>query len=143
MAKPLVLVGTRKGLFLLRADRARKRWSIEGPHFFGQVVNHAVLDPRDGRTIVAAVKAGHLGPTVFRSGDGGKTWKEAARPPAFAKAAAGEAGESVSHVFWLTPGAASEPGRWYAGTSPQALFASDDGGATWAGVDGFNRHPDR
>lgn len=143
MAKPLVLVGTRKGLFLLKSDRARRRWSIDGPHFFGNVVHHAVLDPRDGRTIVAAVKAGHLGPTVFRSADGGRSWTEAARPPAFAKAAPGEAAESVAHVFWLTPGAASEPGRWYAGTSPQALFASDDGGATWSGVDGFNRHPDR
>ena len=139
----LVLVGTRKGLFLLKSDRRRRRWSMEGPHFLGQVVNHAVLDPRDGRTLLAAVRAGHLGPTVFRSEDRGATWKEAAQPPAFPKAREGERGESVSHVFWLTPGHASEPGRWYAGTSPQALFASDDGGRTWEGVEGFNAHPDR
>ncbi|MEO7741510.1 MAG: glycosyl hydrolase, partial [Usitatibacter sp.] len=61
-----VLVGTRKGLFVLRSDRARGNWALEGPHFLGQVVNHAVLDPRDRRTLLAAVKAGHLGPTVFR-----------------------------------------------------------------------------
>ena len=139
----IVLVGTRKGLFLLKSDRRRRRWSMEGPHFLGQVVNHAVLDPRDGRTLLAAVRAGHLGPTVFRSEDRGATWKEAARPPAFPKASEGERGESVSHVFWLAPGHASEPGRWYAGTSPQALFSSDDGGRTWQGVEGFNAHPDR
>ena len=139
----LVLVGTRKGLFFLKSDRRRRRWSMEGPHFLGQVVNHAVLDPRDGRTLLAAVRAGHLGPTVFRSEDRGATWKEAARPPAFPKAAAGEKGESVSHVFWLAPGHASEPGRWYAGTSPQALFVSDDGGRSWEGVPGFNAHPQR
>jgi hypothetical protein len=138
-----VLVATRKGLFVLAADKRRRSWSIDGPHFLGQVVNHAVLDPRDGRTLLAAVKAGHLGPTVFRSEDLGKTWAEAATPPAFPKAAAGETGESVSHVFWLTPGHAKEKNRWYAGTSPQALFVSDDAGRNWKGVDGFNAHPDR
>jgi len=138
-----VLVGTRKGLFILAADKRRRSWSIDGPHFLGQVVNHAVLDPRDGRTLLAAVKAGHLGPTVFRSEDLGKSWAEAATPPAFPKAAAGESGESVSHVFWITPGHSTEKGRWYAGTSPQALFASDDGGRNWKGIEGFNANPDR
>src|SRR5262249_9171444 len=139
----LVLVGTRKGLFVLKADGKRRRWGIEGPHFLGQVVNHAVLDPRDGRTLLAAVKAGHLGPPGVRSDDLGKTWKEAARPPAFAKAAAGETGESVDHVFWLTPGHAREKERWYAGSSPSGLFVSEDGGRNWTGVEGFNTHPDR
>ncbi|WP_246212109.1 glycosyl hydrolase [Usitatibacter palustris] len=102
-----------------------------------------MIDPRDRRTVLAAVRAGHLGPTVMRSTDLGKTWKEAAKPPAFPKAPEGEAGESVHHVFWLTPGHARNPGRWYAGTSPQALFQSDDAGVTWQGVAGFNEHPMR
>ena len=143
MPRLLVPVGTRKGLFILAADRRRRSWSIDGPHFLGQVVNHAVLDPRDGRTLLAAVKAGHLGPSVFRSEDFGRTWNEAATPPAFPKAAPGETGESVSHVFWLTPGHAKEKDRWYAGTSPQGLFVSDDGGRNWSGVEVFNSHPDR
>jgi hypothetical protein len=138
-----VLVGTRKGLFLLAADASRRDWRIEGPHFLGQVVNHALIDPRDGRTAVAAVRAGHLGPTVYRSRDRGRTWRECARPPAFPKAPEGARGESVSHVFWLAPGHASEPGRWYAGTSPQALFVSHDEGEHWEGVRGFNEHPER
>ncbi|HQZ45277.1 MAG TPA: glycosyl hydrolase [Usitatibacteraceae bacterium] len=143
MTRLAVLVGTRKGLFILKSGHDRRRWSMAGPHFLGQVVNHAVLDPRDGRTMLAAVRAGHLGPTVFRSTDAGRTWREAKRPPAFDKAPAGEAGESVAHVFWLAPGHAKEPGRWYAGTSPQALFVSEDGGESWRGVKGFNAHPDR
>ena len=139
----LVLVSTRKGLFILASDASRRAWSIEGPHFLGESVNHAVLDPRDRRTLLAAVKAGHLGPTVFRSDDAGRTWKEARTPPAFPKAADSSQGLSVSHVFWLAPGHASQPQRWYAGTSPQGLFVSDDGGRNWKGVEGFNAHPDR
>ncbi len=143
MPRLVVLVGTRKGLFVLKSDASRAAWTIEGPHFLGQVVNHAVLDPRDGRTLLAAVRAGHLGPTVYRSEDLGASWQEAAAPPAFPVAAPGGEAEAVSHVFWLAPAHASQPARWYAGTSPQALFVSDDGGRHWASVTGFNAHPDR
>ncbi len=137
----LLLVATRKGAFVLRADAARSRFRLEGPHFLGHVVHHALLDPRDRRTILAAARTGHLGPTVFRSTDLGKTWQEATRPPQFPKAAEGARARAVDHVFWLTPGHPSEPGVWYAGTSPQGLFRSDDGGRTWDGVAGFNDHP--
>jgi photosystem II stability/assembly factor-like uncharacterized protein len=138
-----VLVGTRKGLFILRSDAKRKAWTTNGPHFLGNIIYHAIIDPRDRRTLVVACRAGHLGPTVFRSTDFGKTWHEAERPPAFPKAAEGEKGRVVDHVFWLTPSNAEEPDVWYAGTSPQALFRSADGGRTWDGVPGFNEHPDR
>jgi hypothetical protein len=97
-----------------------------------------VLDPRDGRTLLAAAKTGHLGPTVFRSTDHGRSWKEAQRPPAFAKAAAGEPGRAVDHTFWLAPAHADEPDVWYAGTSPQGLFRSEDGGVTWAPFSSIN-----
>ncbi len=127
----LVLVATRKGAWLFHGDAARKTWRIDGPHFLGHIINHLVLDPRDGRTLLAAAKTGHLGPTIFRSTDFGHTWKEAARPPAFAKAPEGEQGRAVDHTFWLTPCHANEPNAWYAGTSPQGLFRSEDGGDTW------------
>jgi hypothetical protein len=138
-----LLVATKKGVFVLKSDAARRRWRISPPLFLGHIAHHAVMDPRDRRTLLVAARTGHLGPTVFRSTDRGRSWKEAARPPAFPKAAEGETGRVVNHVFWLTPGHASEPGAWWAGTSPQGLFRSDDGGDTWSSVAGFNEHPQR
>ena len=139
-APPVLFVATRKGLWLVHGDRARSAWRLDGPHFLGHEIHHAVLDPRDRRTLLAAAKTGHLGPTVFRSLDLGKTWQEAATPPAFRKAKEGETGYVVNHVFWLTPGHASEPGVWYAGSSPEGLFRTSDGGDTWQPVAGFNEH---
>ena len=72
---PVLLVGTRKGAWVLRADASRAAWEIAGPVFLGHIVNHFVLDPRDHRTMLMAVRTGHLGPTVFRSNDLGKTWR--------------------------------------------------------------------
>ena len=138
----LVLVATRKGAWLYHGDNARRTWRVNGPHFLGHIVSHVVLDPRDGRTLLAAAKTGHLGPTIFRSTDLGRNWKEAGKPPAFPKALEGEKGRVVDHTFWLTPGHWSEPGVWYAGTSPQGLFRSDDGGVTWAPVSGLNDDPE-
>lgn len=128
----VLLVSTRKGAWLFHSDAKRKTWRTDGPHMLGQIVNHMVLDPRDGKTLLAATSTGHLGPTLHRSTNLGRKWQEASRPPAFAKAAAGEGGRSVNHTFWLTPCHANEPKAWYAGTSPQGLFRSDDGGDTWA-----------
>ena len=137
----VVLVATRKGAWLYHGDAKRKTWRADGPHFLGHVISHLVLDPRDRRTLLAAAKTGHLGPTVFRSTDLGHTWKEAARPPAFAKAADGQPGRAVDHTFWLTPGRVSEPNVWYAGTSPQGLFRSDDGGVNWEPFSSINDDP--
>jgi photosystem II stability/assembly factor-like uncharacterized protein len=127
----------------LKSDSKRREWQLTGPIFLGHIVHHLMLDPRDQRTLMLAAKTGHLGPTVFRSTNFGKTWKEAAKPPAFAKAPEGENGRAVDHVFWLTPGHASEPKVWYAGSSPQGLFRSEDGGDSWEPVSGFNDHPMR
>ena len=137
----LILVATRKGAWLFHGDARRRTWRIDGPHFLGHIINHLVLDPRDGRTLLAAAKTGHLGPTIFRSTDRGRTWKEATKPPAFAKAPEGEKGRAVDHSFWLTPCYANEPQAWYAGTSPQGLFRSDDGGDTWRPFSYINDDP--
>ena len=140
-AKTVLMIGTRKGAWLFKSDDGRKSWSIDGPHFLGQIVNHLVLDPRDRRTMLAAASTGHLGPTMFRSTDQGKTWHESKRPPAFAKAPEGQNGRSVKHTFWLTPGHTSERGVWYAGTSPQGLFRSEDGGESWEPFGAINDDP--
>lgn len=138
-----LLIGTRKGGFLLTQDTAGGAWKISPPLYLGNIVHHMVLDPRDGKTLLMAARTGHLGPTVFRSMDAGKTWQEAQKPPAFHKPTKGIEALVVEHVFWLAPGHASEPGVWYAGVSPPGLFRSEDGGATWEGVTGFNANPQR
>lgn len=135
---PVLLVGTRKGVWILSADLSRRSWTARGPMFLGHIAQHVVLDPRDRVTMLLATRTGHLGPTVFRSTDLGRTWEEASRPPAFA---VGDRFERSLHaVFWLTPGHADEPGAWYAGGSPQGLFRSRDGGDTWEPVSGWNDH---
>ncbi len=141
--KPVtLLVGTRKGAWILRSDSSREQFELSGPHRLGEMVHHFVQDPRDGGTLLMATRTGHLGPTVLRSSDGGRTWIEASKPPAFDKATDGERTRSVDHVFWLTAGHPGQAGTWYAGTSPQGLFRSIDGGDTWQGVRGLNNHPD-
>jgi hypothetical protein len=157
-ARLVILVATRKGAWLFHSDVKRKTWVVDGPHFLGHVITHMQLDPRDGRTLLAAAKTGHLGPTIFRSTNLGRSWKEAQQPPAFAQPAFTQPtftqptstqptstqptsalpGRAVDHTFWLTPGHASERGTWYAGTSPQGLFRSEDGGVSWAPLPSVN-----
>ena len=134
----VILVATRKGAWLFHGDAKRKTWRADGPHFLGHTVSHLVLDPRDGRTLLAAARTGHLGPTIMRSTNLGRSWKEAEKPPAFAQGAEGVANRTVDHNFWLTPGHAGEPGSWYVGTSPQGLFRSEDGGVSWTPLPSVN-----
>ncbi len=136
--RPAILVATRKGAWIFRGDARRKSWTVDGPHFLGHDIAHLQLDPRDGRTLLAAARTGHLGPTIFRSTDFGRSWKEAAQPPAFAQSVGSLPNRSVDHTFWLTPGHASERDTWYAGTSPQGLFRSDDGGVNWTPLPAVN-----
>ena len=137
-------IGTRKGAFALRPDARRQKWRVLGPQFLGHIIHHIVQDPRDPGTLLMAAKTGHLGPTVFRSVDRGRSWREASLPPAFRKVVDGEVSKrAVERVFWLTPGHASESGTWYAGTAPAGLFRSDDGGDHWESVAGFNDNPMR
>ncbi len=134
-----LLVGTRKGAFVVQSAADRQSWTVSEPMFLGHIAQHVVLDPRNGTRLLMASSTGHLGPTVFRSDDLGTTWTEATKPPAFRT---GEPlGRSVASVFWLTPGHPNQPDCWYAGCSPQGLFRSSDGGDTWASVDGWNDNP--
>ena len=80
--KVLLQLATRKGAWLFHGDAASRKWRVDGPHFLGHIIHHLVLDPRDGRTMLAAASTGHLGPTLFRSLDRGRKWQEVKRPPA-------------------------------------------------------------
>jgi hypothetical protein len=142
MARPVqLLVGTRKGAWIYAGDAEGDGWRVQGPLFLGHIIHHFVADPRAPGVLLISASTGHLGPTIYRSEDGGASWTEATRPPAFPKAEDPKAARSVSYSFWLEPGHASEPGVWWAGTSPPALFESRDGGMSWESVSGFNDHP--
>jgi photosystem II stability/assembly factor-like uncharacterized protein len=148
-AVTILLLGTAKGGFALEsADR--KSWKLRGPFLLGARTHDLRADPRGGHTWLMSSTGGHLGPTIYRSTNAGRTWKEATLPPRFEKATPktlkdprkrASIGQSVKTNFWLEPGHASEPAVWYCGTSPQGLFRSEDNGDTWRGVDGWNRHP--
>ena len=135
-----LLIGTRKGAFILRGDKTRRTWKKPEAMQVGSIVHHMVMDPRDQRTILMTAHTGHLGPTIFRSTDLGKTWQEATKPPAFPKVPEGQKGLVLNHNFWLSPGHPSEPRVWYVGSSPPGLFRSEDDGMTWEAVRGFNEH---
>jgi hypothetical protein len=121
-----LLVGTRKGVFIFTSDQRRKEWRVSGPHFKGNEIYHAAYDGRSG-AIFASVNSGNWGPTVSRSDDMGKTWKEAKTPPRFPKGS----GLSVARVWQIRPGSDDEPGVVYAGVEPACLFRSGDGGRSW------------
>ena len=108
-----LLIGTKKGAYTLTAGPGRRSWTLDAPILFGNVAYHYIQDPRDPKRQLIAGTAGHLGPTLYRSINGGKKFKEVSAPPAFPKAAEGETGRAVNHTFWLTPGHASQPGVWY------------------------------
>ena len=97
-----VLIGTRKGLFLLRSDESRRRWEVEGPLLTGWEVFHATVDPRDG-TMYAAANNWHYGGTVQRSTDGGTTW-ERSEPLAMPDGA-----EPLKRMWHVEPGHPSQP----------------------------------
>jgi len=134
-----VLLGTRKGGFILQSDSRRRAWKMKGPFFESSPVFHMAFDKRDGRTIYAAVNSGHFGPTVQRSRDMGKTWENATTPPRFAEGSE----TKVENVWHVEPGLADEPNVVYAGTTPAALFRSDDGGDNWKLNENLNSHPTR
>ncbi|MDH7945036.1 glycosyl hydrolase [Pseudohongiella sp. SYSU M77423] len=135
-AATTLLIGTKKGAWCLTLGSDRQLRQLTGPMHLGAVVSHYVEDPRRPGYQLMAVGSGHLGPSVFVSTDAGETWRESTQPPAFAPV--GSTARAVDHVFWLTPGHASQPDVWYAGTSPQGLFRSDDGGMSWQEVIGLN-----
>ncbi len=134
-----LLVGTMKGAFVLRGGVSRRSWKLEEPQFFGSVIDHVAQDPRDPACLMMGTRTGHMGPTVYRSGDFGATWQEASKPPAFKKAKGRKAtGRALEAVFQMTPGHADNPGEWWASTVPFGIFRSRDGGDTWKGLKGFN-----
>ncbi len=133
----LLLIGTRKGLFLIRGDDERRSFEVEGPLLPGWSINHAVLDPRDG-ALYACANSWVYGGTVQRSDDLGKTWErsEGLGLPE-------ESELKLATTWHLEPGHASEPGTLWLGGEPGVLFRSDDSGASWQVNEGVLQHATR
>ncbi|HEY3916938.1 MAG TPA: exo-alpha-sialidase [Stellaceae bacterium] len=133
MTKTLVLLGTRKGAFILQSDATRRDWDLRGPYCECWPMNHVVADPTSG-AIYGGGGNEWFGPAVWKSEDLGESWTHSSEG---LKYAAGE--EPIKSVWSLAPG---DRGL-YAGVQPAGLFHSTDDGATWRHVEGLRNHPTR
>ena len=133
-----VLVGTKKGAYRFKSGAPRERWRMVGHDFAGQPVYHVTFDPRDGRSLFAAINATWGGPRIEVSRDLGATWRTAKNPAFPARSPL-----TFSRTWHIEPGHASDPKVVWCGTEPAALFRSEDHGLTWEGVPGLNDHSER
>jgi photosystem II stability/assembly factor-like uncharacterized protein len=131
--KVLTLIGTKKGAFILESDAARRSWSLRGPYCDTWPINHIAADPKTG-----AIHAGGgnewFGPAVWTSTDLGATWTHSSEGLAYPE------GETPVKTVWSV---APRNGRLYAGVEPAGLFFSEDGGQSWAHMQGLRDHPTR
>jgi photosystem II stability/assembly factor-like uncharacterized protein len=141
-----VLVGTRKGAFVLTADSKRENWAVEGPHFAGWEIYHLKASPADPNRIYASQSSGWFGQVMQRSNDGGKTWETVGNEFAYD----GVPGThqwydgtprpwEFKRVWHLEP-SSDDPDVVYAGVEDAALFRSTNGGQTWSELSGLRRH---
>ena len=141
MSEALLLVGTRKGLWIGHADAARQHWEWDEPQLLMEAVYSVCIDTRGSSPrMFAGSTSEHWGPQVFRSDDLGRTWTET---PNGAIRFPEDTGQALERVWQIEPGTASEPEVVYAGTQPSALFRSGDRGETFAIVRPLWDHPDR
>ena len=134
----LLMVGTMKGAFILRSDKSRKKWNVEGPHLRGTAVYAMMHDGREGRKrTFAAANNTFFGSTLRHSDDFGKTWSEPERHPIkFPE----DSGRALAQIWQIVPGRKSEPDVLYCGVEPAALFKSKDKGDTWEADRGLMYH---
>lgn len=134
MAKKVVLlVGTKKGLFLATATEDRRNWDISGPFCDAWPVNHAAYDPASGAILAAGMNA-WFGPAIWKSTDLGKSWTHSSEGLTY-----GEGADPLAAAWVVKPAGPVV----YAGVEPAGLFKSADAGATWQHVAGLRDHPTR
>jgi photosystem II stability/assembly factor-like uncharacterized protein len=132
-AKVLVLVGTKKGVFIAESADDRRSWQLRGPFCETWPMNHVVADPATG-TIYGAGGNEWFGAAIWKSTDFGESWTHSSAGLAYP-----EGQEPVKSAWSL----AVRNGRLYAGVQPAGIFQSDDGGVTWDHLDGLQKHPSR
>lgn len=129
----LVLIGTKKGVFIAQSDANRRSWELRGPFCETWPMQHVIGDPATG-TIYGAAGNEWFGPAVWKSTDLGESWSHSSEGLAY------EAGQEPIKAVWSL---AARNGRLYAGVQPAGLFFSDDAGQTWTHVEGLQKHPTR
>jgi photosystem II stability/assembly factor-like uncharacterized protein len=141
-----VLVGTRKGAFVLTSDEQRRNWDVQGPHFPGWEVYHLAGSPADPDRLYASQSTSWFGQLIQRSDDGGRTWEPVGKDFTYA----GVPGthqwyDGTPHPWefarvWHLEPSPSDPDTVYAGVEDAALFRSTDGARTWEEVRGLREH---
>jgi photosystem II stability/assembly factor-like uncharacterized protein len=141
-----VLVGTKKGAFIMTADGTRRNWDISGPHFGGWEMYHLKGSPADPNRLYASQSTGWFGQLLQRSNDGGQTWEPVGNKFAYQ----GETGthqwyDGTPHPWefkrvWHLEPSLSDPDVVYAGVEDAALFRTTDGGTTWSELPGLRNH---
>lgn len=129
----LILIGTKKGVFIAQSDAARRSWELRGPFCETWPMQHVIGDPATG-AIYGAAGNEWFGPAVWKSTDLGESWSHSSEGLTY------EAGQEPIKAVWSL---AARNGRLYAGVQPAGLFFSDDAGQTWTHVDGLQKHPTR
>jgi len=147
MTSVRVLVGTRKGAFILTSDACRKSWEVSGPHFAGWEIYHLKGSPADPNRLYASQTSGWFGQLVQRSNDGGKSWE----PVGNAFDYEGEVGthlwyDGTSRPWkftraWHMEPSLTDPDTVLAGVEDAAIFRSTDAGLTWKELTGLRTHP--
>src|SRR6185369_3891290 len=132
-----LLVGTKKGAFVLTSDGKRKKWDVAGPHFAGWEIYHLKGSPVDPDRIYASQTSGWFGQKIQRSKDGGKTWETVGDKFSYE----GTPGthqwyDGTQHPWefkrvWHLEPSLTDPDTVYAGAEDAALFRTKDGGLTW------------
>ena len=141
-----VLVGTRKGAFVLTSDEKREKWDVNGPHFGGWEIYHVKGSPADPDRLYASQNTAWFGQLIQRSNDAGKTWEPAGNQFAYD-------GVTGTHMWydgmprpwefkrvWHLEPSLTDPDVVYAGAEDAALFRSNDGGQTWQELTGVRCH---
>jgi photosystem II stability/assembly factor-like uncharacterized protein len=146
MSRVRVLVGTRKGAFVLESDGKRQNWDVSGPHFGGWEIYHVKGSPADPNRLYASQSSGWFGQIIQRSNDGGKTWEAVGNKFVYD----GVPGthqwyDGTPHPWefkrvWHLEPSLTDPDTVYAGVEDAALFRTTDGGQNWSEMPGLRGH---